>query len=54
VHNGFSKDEGYNENKIDGASAIAIDGLLTIKGNGFFSFDGVHNDEFENSSTPMD
>jgi hypothetical protein len=51
VHSVFSKYEGYNENTIDGVGVVDIDCLLNIDGNGFFSFDGVHNDEFENSST---
>lgn len=51
MHSVFSKYEGYNENTIDGVGVVDIDCLLNIDGNGFFSFDGVHNDEFENSST---
>jgi hypothetical protein len=47
----FSKDEGYDESTIHVAGVVNIDGLLNIHGNGPFSFDGVHNDEFKNSST---
>jgi len=53
VHNVFSKYEGYDENTIDGVGFVDIDRLLYIDGNGPFSFDGVHNDEFENSSTQI-
>ncbi len=53
VHNVFSKDESYNENTIDGMGVVDIDGLLNIDGNGLFSFDDVHNDEFKNSSTQI-
>ncbi len=51
VHNVLKKDEGYNENTIDVAGVVDINGFLNVDGNGPFSFDGVHNDEFKNSST---
>jgi hypothetical protein len=38
---------------IDGVGFVDIDRLLYIDGNGPFSFNGVHNDEFENSSTQI-
>ncbi len=54
VHDGSSKDEGYEEDIIDGAYVVDIGGFLDIDDNSLFSFDGVHNDEHESSSTPMD
>jgi len=54
VHDGSSKDEGYDKDTIDGADVVDISGLLDIDDNGLFSFDGVHNDEHKSSSTPMD
>jgi hypothetical protein len=51
VHDGFSKDEGYDKDTIDGVDVVDIDGLLNIDDNGPFYFDGVHNDEHESSST---
>jgi hypothetical protein len=53
MHNVFSKYEVYDANTIDGVGFVDIDGLLNINGNGLFSFDGGHNDEFENSSTQI-
>ncbi len=54
MHDGSSKDEGYDEDTIDGENVVDIGGLLNIDDNGLFSFDGVHNDEHKSSSTSMD
>ncbi len=54
VHEDSSKDEGYDEDTIDGAYVVGIDGLLDKNDNGLFAFDGVHNNEHKSSSTPMD
>jgi hypothetical protein len=54
VHDGSLEDESYDKNTIDGADIIDIGGLLDIYDNGPFYFDGVHNDEHKNSSTPND
>jgi len=53
VHDGSSEDESYEEDMIDGAYVVDIGGFLDIDDNSLFSFDGVHNDEHESSSTPM-
>ncbi len=38
VHDGSSKDEGCDEDTIDGANVVDIGGLLDIDDNGLFSF----------------
>jgi len=45
VDDGFSKDEGYNEDMVERVSAIDIGGLLPMDDNGPFYYDIVENHE---------
>ncbi len=54
VDDGSSKDESYNENMVEGVSAIDIGGLLVMDDNGPFYYDIVENHEAKGSLTPME
>jgi hypothetical protein len=54
VDDGSSEDEGYNEDMVEGVSAIDIGGLLAMDDNGPFYYDIVENHEAKGSFTPME
>jgi hypothetical protein len=54
VDDGSSKDEGYNDDMVEGVSAIDISGLLAMDDNDPFYYDIVENHEAKRSFTPME